>query len=128
MENCSQKILIVEDDILLASVQRRMLQKMGYKVIGMIDNGKDALEKVKTAGPDLILMDLNINGPWDGIETMHKINEEVPTPVIFLSGTGDLSIQKKAEKIGRAHFLTKPVKMNELEKALQCVLKDVKVA
>lgn len=128
MENCSKKILIVEDNLLLASVQCRLLQKMGHDVIGSTDNGQDALEKVKTDAPDLILMDLNIKGPWDGIETMHKINEEVPTPVIFLSGTGDLSIQKKAEKIGRAHFLTKPVKMNELEKALQCVLKDIKVA
>ena len=128
MENCSKRILIVEDNLLLASVQRRLLQKIGHEVIGTIDNGQDALQKVKTDAPDIIFMDLSINGPWDGIETMHRINEEMPTPVIFLSGTADLSIQKKVEKMEEAHFLTKPVNMNELEKTLQCVLKNVKVA
>ena len=69
------KIVLIEDEFILAEELSQTLSSEGYEVVLVTDNGPEALDYCNTNAVDLILSDIHINGPWDGIETVSKINE-----------------------------------------------------
>lgn len=115
-------VLIVEDDLLLSMVEERLIQNLGYKVVGKVEKGLDAVEKVLKLNPDVIIMDISLKGDLDGIDTMQKIREHSSIPVIYLSGSADRYHYERAKKTGFIEFLTKPVTSGDLKAPLYAAM------
>ena len=110
----SKKILLVEDDEIIAFLHRHFAEKCGFEVIDTVDNGISAIAETKECCPDAVLMDIRINGEMDGIETALKIREFSNTPIIFLTGNSDENTLNRAKEAGSIGYLVKPVKHEEL--------------
>ncbi len=110
----NNRILIVEDDMLLSLVEERLVLKLGYSVAGKAVSGEEAIEKTKNLDPDLILMDISLRGKLDGVETMKLIRKFSSVPVIYLSGNSDKISVERAKKTGFVDYLIKPVTENDL--------------
>ncbi|MCA1758650.1 MAG: response regulator, partial [Bacteroidales bacterium] len=82
--NSKYKILIVEDEILVATDIQESLESLGYTVQGIADTGLKAIEAVENKLPDLILMDINLKGEMTGIEAAKIISKESDVPIIYL--------------------------------------------
>jgi len=107
-------VFIVEDDMLLSMVEERLLKKLGYSVTGKAMSGEDAVPQIKSMKPDVVLMDISLNGDLDGIETMAKIRNFSSVPVIYLSGNADQLNLERAKKTQYVAYLLKPVTEKEL--------------
>lgn len=119
-------VLIVEDDLLLSMVEERLITNLGFDVVGKVDNGLDAVEKVEELDPDIIVMDISLKGDMDGIDTMEEIREKSDVPVVYLSGSGDRYSYERAKKTGFTDYLTKPVTGGDLETPLLTALDQKK--
>lgn len=103
-----RNILIVEDDKLLRDLLTEKLQRSGFIVVGAID-GKQALEKLDVARPDLVVLDLVLPG-LDGFEILRHIKEDPATkgiPVLVLSNLGDKDDIRRAKGLGAEEYLIK---------------------
>lgn len=120
-----KKILIVEDERLLAISLKMDLEDAGYEDITMVTNCDDACHAVEEEGPELILMDISIQGDRTGIDTAEKISEFSKVPVIYLTGETDVETRRKAENTPNCKgYLNKPVNMEILEPLIQQVLSE----
>lgn len=81
------RVLIVEDEALIAEDMRWQLNKRNFQVTGMADSGEDALAIADALRPDLVLMDIQLRGPMSGLEAGRLIKERVGSKVIYVSGT-----------------------------------------
>ncbi|MDJ1180140.1 ATP-binding protein [Roseofilum sp. BLCC_M91] len=117
------KILIVEDELLIAKGLARKLEKLGYEVAGIVSSGKAALEKMTEVIPDLILMDIVIKGDMDGIETTEKIRKQYNVPVIYVTAYADDETLTRAEETGSYGYLLKPFKEREVHATIKMALK-----
>ncbi|MBN1949314.1 MAG: response regulator, partial [Candidatus Cloacimonetes bacterium] len=84
-----KKILIVEDEIIIAENIKKHLQAKDYNVLGIITMGEDAIEALSLLKPDLVLLDIKLEGSMDGIQVAEIIRQEHQIPVIFLTSYGD---------------------------------------
>lgn len=109
------KILIVEDDFIVAIDLKIHLENMGYYVLDITDNGYDALTKTRETNPDLILMDINLKGDIDGIDTAQKINTLYHVPVIYLTGYNDKNTIKRANITEPFGYIVKPFEDREIQ-------------
>lgn len=116
------KILIVEDEAVIAMELEDRLDQMGYSVIGMASNGEVAIRKIASKKPDLILMDINLRGPLDGIEVTREVNARFDVPVIYVTAYSDDATLRKARETAPSGFLFKPFRDNELRAALEVAL------
>ncbi len=115
---CS-KILIVEDEIIIAIDLKIRLENLGYYVPGIAVNGKDAIKKTEEKDPDLILMDILLNGETDGIDVAQQIRNQYNIPIIYLTGSQNDSIMKRAEITEPYGYINKPFDNTEIENAIQ---------
>jgi len=113
-----KKVLIVEDDQLLAYLMEQYVVNCDCEVVGSVDNGEEAISFVKENTPDFILMDIRIEGSLDGIETAILINEIKEIKIIFISGNSDEQTSLRALKTNMIAFLVKPIQQIELSKLL----------
>lgn len=120
------KILIVEDELLIAKGLARKLNKLGYHVIDIVSSGFDAIKKVGKIHPDLVLMDIVIKGEIDGIETAAKIYDEYGTPIIYVTAYADESTLERAEATGSYGYILKPFKEREIHAAIRMALQKHK--
>lgn len=117
MENYPQKVLIVEDEMIIALMIEKMIINLGHTVIDKVTTGEAAIEVAGKSSPDIILMDIRLQGELDGIEAMEKIREHSEVPVIFITGNSDESYRKRVEKTDPLDFLTKPISLNDLSRS-----------
>jgi DNA-binding LytR/AlgR family response regulator len=113
------RILIVEDEMLIAANISMQLENLGYEVIGIIPRGKEALNALKIDKPDLVLMDINIKGDMDGIETATQMQLESPSPIIYLTANTDDATFTRAKATNPYAFLSKPFKKLDLKHAIE---------
>ena len=113
------KILIVEDEMLIAANIANQLEAFGYEVIGIIPRGEEAIKVVQNDKPDLVLMDINLKGELDGIETAKKIQQEGQIPIIYLTANSDDEHFNRAKATNPYAFLSKPFKRLDLQRALE---------
>jgi len=118
MQPDKKKILIVEDQKIIAIDLKKSLNKRGYTVVGICDNSEDAIKITRECKPDLILMDIILNGEKNGIETAEIIKKERDTPIIYLTALTDVDTYLKAIKTEPYKYLMKPVEVESLEKAI----------
>lgn len=109
-----KKILIVEDEGVVALSLQAVLNKMGYMVVGIAITGNEAIRMVTDLHPDVILMDIHIKGDKDGIQTTAKINEVSDVPVIYLTAYADDETVSRALKTRSHSYLVKPYNPREL--------------
>ncbi|MEE2732991.1 MAG: EAL domain-containing protein [Pseudomonadota bacterium] len=117
-----QKVLIVEDENIVAMDLSRRLAKLGYTVVGMASSGNRALELVETRSPDIILMDIHIRGTADGIEVADQISAQHQIPVIFLTAYSEDTTLARAKQTRPYGYLLKPFSERELHVAIQIAL------
>lgn len=120
------KILIVEDEGLLAITTEMYLNEMGHEVAGIADNGKQAIELALSSKPDIILMDIVIQGSLSGIETAKLIQERYACKIIYLTAHTDSGTVQLARKSSHAGFLVKPFESAQLSEIIDTVLGVVK--
>ena len=108
------KVLIVEDEALIAMATADMLHNAGYHVTAMVGTGKEALKSVMKDPPDLILMDIRLDGDLDGIETAGLIQKQFNIPVIYISANLDEPTLDRIKNTWFAGCLNKPVHPEDL--------------
>jgi len=120
----SHRILIVEDVSMIADFIALILNRHGYQVSGIVATGEDAIKAASTSPPDLVLMDIKLEGFIDGIEAAEQIRREKALPVVFISAHTDAAIIKRAMATGASGYLIKPFKGKELLFALERALEN----
>lgn len=116
------KILVVEDDMITAADISMQLAGLGYEVSGITPRGEDALKSIESTRPDLVLMDINLKGNLDGVETARRIAEEYDIPLIFLTANADSGTFARAKAVRPYAFISKPFQKNDLEHAIVLAL------
>jgi DNA-binding NarL/FixJ family response regulator len=121
----SAKVLIVEDEGVVAMSMKMVLRTLGYSVIGIAPSGKKALELATKETPDVILMDIQLRGKMDGIETAMKLFELTNKRVIYITAHTDDNTAARAAKTNPIGMIEKPVDADQykeiIEKALLAV-------
>jgi len=117
-----EKILIVEDEVISANVFKKIVNSLGYKVVGIAASGLEAIECVQKLKPDLILMDISLNWEMDGIEAAATIRKEYDLPIIFLSAISDQQTINRAMESDPYGYLIKPIEKDALKVTLEIAL------
>jgi DNA-binding NarL/FixJ family response regulator len=118
-----KRILIVEDENITALDIRQTVQELGYEPVGLVAYGKDAIKHALTLHPDLILMDILLKGPIDGIQAAAAIRSQYPCPVIYLTAHADQSTIDRAKATEPAGYVLKPINDRELHAAIELALR-----
>lgn len=118
--NC--KILIVEDEAIVAEDIASRLQKMGYIVVNILASGEAAILAATTTDPDLILMDIRLQGEIDGINAAKQIYQQLKKPIIYLTAYADESTLERAKFAGAFGYVLKPFKERELRATIEIAL------
>jgi len=116
------KILIVEDDKIIAIDIAERLRSFGYESAGIAGNGVKALELVETNSPELILMDINLLGEMDGINLAEKVQELHNIPIIYLTAYADNEMIQRAKQTRPYGYILKPINEKELHSAIEIAL------
>jgi two-component system, cell cycle sensor histidine kinase and response regulator CckA len=116
------RILIVEDERIVAMDLERALTELGFAVVGMVSNGKDAIAQVHDSPPNLVLMDIMLEGDMDGIEAARQIRGQLDIPVVYLSAHADERLTEKAKATEPYAYLVKPYAPQELRASIEMAL------
>ena len=111
-----KSIIIVEDDFILAKVTQLQLARMGYDVRAIYSSGEQLLSEIDQHYPDLILMDIQLSGKLDGIQTVECIRQRRNIPVIYVTGNSDQSTKDRAMATRCNAYLIKPVEKSQLDR------------
>ncbi|MFW6234709.1 MAG: putative bifunctional diguanylate cyclase/phosphodiesterase [Spirochaetota bacterium] len=120
MENA--RIIIVEDERIIALDLREQLRRFGCEVLGIHPDAESAIAAVAKHVPDLVLMDVMIHGPVDGIEAARLIRETTHVPIVFLTAYSDDATLERAKEVDPHGYVLKPFKERELYSAIQIAL------
>ena len=112
-----KKLLIVEDEYIVATDYKFMVEHNGYQVIKIVNNGKDAIEAAVKDNPDFILMDINIRGKLNGIETAEEIHKKkIMSKIIFITA---YDVTSYVFPQFQYYFMNKPIIKNNLLSILE---------
>lgn len=99
-----------------------LITKLGYEVIGIVPRGDEALHHVRENPPTIVLLDINLKGALDGVETAHAIHEIVDTPIIYVTANTDEATFNRAKATRPYAFIGKPIKNIDLQRAIELTL------
>jgi PAS domain S-box-containing protein len=116
------RILIVEDEAVVALDLKLQLEALGYRIVGVAASGEQAIEAVAAKQPQLVLMDVRLQGPMDGISAAQAIREQHDTAVIFLTSHSDDATVQRAARTAPYGYLTKPFQIKELRAGIEVAL------
>ena len=123
------KILVVEDESIVAKDIQNSLKKLGYNVPTIVASGEKAIKECEDDRPELVLMDIMLKGEMDGIEAANIIREKMGIPVIFLTANADDTTVGKAKMAEPYGYIIKPFREKELQTTIEMALyKHEKVA
>jgi two-component SAPR family response regulator len=116
----SCKVIIVEDETLIADNLKAVLEYLGHNVVGLADNGLEAIRIAKDLGPNLIFMDIHIKGHLDGVETALLIDEIVEKRIAFIFETSFSPEPHRLKNLlGRYFWIQKPYTTEEIEEVIK---------
>ena len=118
----SQRILVVEDDADVASTINASLTARGYVVVGGADSGEEALALAQEHRPDLVLMDIQLGGEWDGVDAAQALRDRLGISVLYLTGDAGRDTVQRAKATIPAGYLLKPFSERELIVAVEMAL------
>lgn len=113
-----KRILIIEDDLILALSLEMMLKRIGCSEIQKVETGEEAIEAAETFKPDLLLVDVQLGSGITGIEAVEVIQSKSDVPALYVTGNSDQFFREKAEKTNFIDYLIKPITYRELNEVL----------
>jgi two-component system cell cycle sensor histidine kinase/response regulator CckA len=116
------KILIVEDEAIVAEDIRNSLQNLGYTILAVVSSGEKAITKIEEDKPDLVLMDIVLKGDMDGIEAASQINARFNIPVIYLTAFADENTIERAKLTEPFGYIVKPFDERELHTNIEMAI------
>ncbi len=116
------RILIVEDNGIIAYSLRGMVTRLGYEVVGPVPSGEQAIQTASEERPDLVLMDVNLSGELNGIEAVAQIQARSDIPVVYLTGYAEDMLFQGGEASEPYAYLSKPVYERELGDTIEKML------
>jgi len=119
------KILIVEDEVIVASDIAYYLKKLGCEVMGILVEGEEVIPFLKNHSPDIILMDIRLKGNLDGIQTVHLLKQQYNTPVIYLTANTDDHSFEQAKATKPFAFVEKPFKPKKLVRTVELLIEQI---
>ena len=121
------RIMIVEDEVIVAEALKSSLESMDYEVTSMVKAGEAAVDKAEQDRPDIIFMDIRLKGQMDGIEAAGRIRSRSNIPIIFLTAYADKDKIDRAKLTLPFGYVLKPFQDRDLKVAIEMVLYTSKV-
>jgi len=118
----NERIMIVEDESIVAMGIKHKLEELGYNVIGVVATGEKAVETALKIEPDLILMDIVLKGDMDGIDAAQKIHNQLDIPIIYITAYSDEEVLKRARITEPYGYILKPFKKSEVNANIQMAI------
>ena len=120
------RILVVEDEIIIARDIQMLLVELGYNPVGHATQGEQAIALAGELRPDLVLMDIQLAGTMDGITAAQVIQERYALPVVFVSAFGESVTSPGGERANPSrYFVSKPLFGNDLGRVIDAALKQL---
>jgi len=116
------RILIVEDETIVAMDLMELLHRLGYAVAGIGASAEEAISLAASTSPDLILMDINLRGPMDGVEAARSITSRSEVPIVFLTAHGDSATVSRSMDASPYGYLVKPFEERVLHRVIEVAL------
>jgi PAS domain S-box-containing protein len=117
-----EKILIVEDEGIVARETEYRLKDLGYNICGLAASGAEAIKKADKTRPDVVLMDIMLKGEMDGIEAAEQIHSKFSIPVVYVTAHADETTLQRAKRTEPMGYLLKPFNERELHAAIEIAL------
>ena len=121
-EACASRILLVEDERIVARSLRKQLTALGYDVVASVASWAEAIEQARELIPDLVLMDISLEGPMDGVEAAGIIWKQLRLPVVYLTAFSNNEIVKRAKITEPFGYVLKPYEERELHVAVEMAM------
>lgn len=116
------KILVVEDEMIIGAKISMLLTNLGYEVTGILCRGDEAIQHAISNKVDIVLLDIQLKGKIDGIETAKLIQQQSDIPVIYLTANSDESTFNRAKATRPSAFISKPFKELDLQRAIELTI------
>lgn len=116
------KVMIVEDEALVALATEMILSDFGFEVVGSVTNGSAAVEAFARQHPDVVLLDINLRGAMDGCETATVLQSQYGATIVFVTGQADRATRERAMESAPAGYLVKPFSPDGLRTAIEDAL------
>ena len=116
------KILVVEDQNIVALNIKNKLKNLGYSVPGTAATGEEAIRKAELMNADIVLMDIKLKGNMDGIEAASEIKKRIGIPVLYMTASIDDEILDRAKTTEPAGYISKPFKEQDLHSTIEIAL------
>lgn len=121
----SIKVLIVEDELIVSEEIKELLSLAGFQVIGQATSGVEALTYMEQHKADVALLDINLDGPMDGIDLAHKVLKKHSCAIIFLTAFADDQFFARAKQVQPAAYIVKPFEERNLQKAIEVAFNNL---
>lgn len=119
------KILIVEDEMLIGANISLQLNELGYEVTGIVPRGEEALQHIEKTTPDIMLLDINLKGNLDGIQTAIEMQKTHNIPIIYLTANTDEAHFNRAKETKPFGFISKPFKKLDLQRTIELTISQM---
>jgi two-component system, response regulator PdtaR len=116
------RILIVEDEKILAADLESKLRQLGYRVEGIATSGEEAVRLAQEHAPSLILMDVRLSGKMDGVEAARQIQAKTPVPIVYLTAYSDLFLRNPSIMQAPGLCIAKPFLLSDLRDVVEIAL------
>ncbi len=124
MEHISKKAIIVEDNLILSILYENMMKEMVFKTVGEIRDGITAIKLIRKYSPDVVIMDIMLEGDMDGIQVAHEIREFSNAPILFITGNSEGHVVERAKRVSNSSFLVKPISEKVLTDAVNKLMES----
>lgn len=121
----AKRILIVEDEMVIAANISLQLTNFGYEITGLLPRGEQVLAHIQETPPDIILLDVHLKGELDGIAVGKLIQAKQPTPIIYLTSNSDDLTFNRAKATNPYAFLAKPFKNRDLKRTIELAINRI---
>ena len=118
-----EKILVVEDEAILAMDLQDKLTDLGYRVLAATGSGEAAVRMAAELRPDLVLMDIRLNGIMDGVEAGRQIGAQLQIPIVFMTAYSDEATMRRARSARPYDYLIKPFGPEKLNSTIETALR-----
>lgn len=113
------RVLIVEDELIVAADLEMKLRRLGYVIVGVAVSGEEAIQMAETANPDVVLMDIQLQGQMSGTEAARLIQTRRGVPIIFVTAFANIFLREPQQMQPPGICLSKPFSTHQLKAALE---------
>jgi PAS domain S-box-containing protein len=116
------RLMIVDDEVIVSTQLKDLVKSMGYKVVGVVPSGEEALALAEKKRPDLVLMNIALPGAMDGFDAAEAICELFDTIILFITTYPDKSLRKRIKKLDAGGYILKPFQSEQVQDAIEIAL------